>query len=93
MQIEKNRNNDNLQNYRLYRTIAESINFIVLDKYTKEDKIAEGYQSAAERCADRANVSDIIPLTFYGAGRRSLAAALGQGGSIRQPRGYGIFFV
>ncbi|MCF8054924.1 MAG: type I restriction endonuclease subunit R [Deltaproteobacteria bacterium] len=28
-----------------YKTIAESNNFIVLDKYTKEWKVAEGYQS------------------------------------------------
>ena len=28
-----------------YKTIAESNNFIVLDKYTKEWKVAESYQS------------------------------------------------
>ncbi len=28
-----------------YKTIAESKNFIVLDKYTKEWQVAESYQS------------------------------------------------
>ena len=28
-----------------YKTIAESNNFIVLDKYTKNDKVSESYQS------------------------------------------------
>jgi type I restriction enzyme R subunit len=28
-----------------YKTIAESNNFIVLDKYSPEWKVAEGYQS------------------------------------------------
>ncbi len=28
-----------------YKTIAETTNFIVLDKYTKDDKVNESYQS------------------------------------------------
>ncbi len=28
-----------------YKTIAESTNFIVLDKYTKDSKVSESYQS------------------------------------------------
>jgi hypothetical protein len=31
-----------------YKTIAESKNFIVLDKYTKEWKVAESYQSEGD---------------------------------------------
>ena len=31
-----------------YKTIAESRNFIVLDKYTKELQVNEGYQSEGE---------------------------------------------
>ncbi len=31
-----------------YQTVAESNNFIVLDKYTRQDQIAEGFQSEAD---------------------------------------------
>lgn len=31
-----------------YKTIAESNNFIVLDKYTKEWSVAESYQSESD---------------------------------------------
>ena len=31
-----------------YKTIAESKNFIVLDKYTQEWKVAESYQSEGD---------------------------------------------
>ncbi len=31
-----------------YKTIAESNNFIVLDKYSREWKVAEGYQSESD---------------------------------------------
>ena len=31
-----------------YKSIAESNNFIVLDKYTRQDQIAEGYQSEGD---------------------------------------------
>lgn len=31
-----------------YKTIAESKSFIVLDKYTREWKVAEGYQSEGD---------------------------------------------
>ena len=31
-----------------YKTIAESNNFIVLDKYTQEWKVAESYQSEGD---------------------------------------------
>ncbi|AWX14911.1 DEAD/DEAH box helicase [Mergibacter septicus] len=31
-----------------YKTIAESTNFIVLDKYTRQDQVAEGYQTEAD---------------------------------------------
>ena len=31
-----------------YKTIAESKNFIVLDKYAPEWKVAEGYQSEGD---------------------------------------------
>ena len=40
-----------------YKTIAESKNFIVLDKYTGEDKVAEGYQS--ENDLERELVQDL----------------------------------
>ena len=35
-----------------YKTIAESKNFIVLDKYTPEWKAAEGYQTEDGGCAE-----------------------------------------
>ena len=31
-----------------YKAIAESKNYIVLDKYTRQDQIAEGYQSEGD---------------------------------------------
>ncbi|MDW5308734.1 hypothetical protein R7J43_21490, partial [Acinetobacter baumannii] len=31
-----------------YKAIAESKNYIVLDKYASQDKIAEGYQSEGD---------------------------------------------
>ncbi|MGB0466491.1 MAG: hypothetical protein ACPGF7_03025 [Pontibacterium sp.] len=31
-----------------YKSIAESNHFIVLDKYTRQDQIAEGYQSESD---------------------------------------------
>lgn len=41
-----------------YKTIAESNNFIVLDKYNKEWKIAEGYQS--EDALERELIQDLV---------------------------------
>jgi len=41
-----------------YRTIAESNNFIVLDKYNKDWQIAEGYQSEAD--LERELVEDLV---------------------------------
>lgn len=40
-----------------YKTIAESNNFIVLDKYRKEWKIAESYQS--EDALERELIQDL----------------------------------
>ena len=40
-----------------YKTIAESNNFIVLDKYTKEWKVAESYQS--EDALEREFIQDL----------------------------------
>ena len=41
-----------------YKTIAESKNFIVLDKYTKEWKVAEGYQSEGD--LEREFIADLV---------------------------------
>ncbi|MCB1668615.1 MAG: type I restriction endonuclease subunit R [Pseudomonadales bacterium] len=41
-----------------YKTIAESKNFIVLDKYTKEWQVAEGYQSEAD--LERELIQDLV---------------------------------
>lgn len=41
-----------------YKTIAESNNFIVLDKYTREWKVAEGYQSESD--LEREFIQDLI---------------------------------
>ncbi|WGO99767.1 type I restriction endonuclease subunit R [Saccharophagus degradans] len=41
-----------------YKTIAESNNFIVLEKYTKEWKVAEGYQS--EDALERELIQDLV---------------------------------
>ncbi|MBN1005456.1 HsdR family type I site-specific deoxyribonuclease [Amphritea pacifica] len=41
-----------------YKTIAESNNFIVLDKYTKEWKVTESYQSEAE--LERELIEDLV---------------------------------
>lgn len=41
-----------------YKTIAESKNFIVLDKYTKELQIAEGYQSESD--LERELIQDLV---------------------------------
>ena len=41
-----------------YKTIAESKNFIVLDKYTKELQIAEGYQSEID--LERELIQDLV---------------------------------
>lgn len=41
-----------------YKTIAESNNFIVLDKYTKDDQIAENYQS--EDALERELIEDLV---------------------------------
>lgn len=41
-----------------YKTIAESNNFIVLDKYTKEWQVAEGYQSESD--LERELVEDLV---------------------------------
>ncbi len=40
-----------------YTTIAESKNFIVLDKYTKQDQVAESYQS--EDALERELIQDL----------------------------------
>ena len=40
-----------------YKTIAESKNFIVLDKYTAEWKAAEGYQT--EEALERELIQDL----------------------------------
>jgi type I restriction enzyme R subunit len=41
-----------------YKTIAESKNFIVLDKYTQEWKVAESYQS--EYDLEREFIQDLV---------------------------------
>lgn len=41
-----------------YKTIAESKNFIVLDKYTKEWQVAEGYQSESD--LERELIQDLV---------------------------------
>ena len=41
-----------------YKTIAESKNFIVLDKYTPEWKVAEGYQSESD--LEREFIQDLV---------------------------------
>jgi type I restriction enzyme R subunit len=41
-----------------YKTIAESNNFIVLDKYNKEWKVAETYQS--EDALEREFIQDLV---------------------------------
>jgi hypothetical protein len=41
-----------------YKTIAESNNFIVLDKYTREWKVAEGYQSESD--LERELIQDLV---------------------------------
>jgi type I restriction enzyme R subunit len=41
-----------------YKTIAESKNFIVLDKYTKEWQVADGYQSEAD--LERELIQDLV---------------------------------
>ncbi|MCB1659357.1 MAG: hypothetical protein KDI39_14155, partial [Pseudomonadales bacterium] len=41
-----------------YKTIIESNNFIVLDKYTKEWKVSEGYQS--EYDLEREFIQDLV---------------------------------
>ena len=41
-----------------YKTIAESRNFIVLDKYTPEWKAAEGYQT--EDALERELIQDLV---------------------------------
>jgi type I restriction enzyme R subunit len=41
-----------------YKTIVESTNFIVLDKYTKEWQVAEGYQTEAD--LERELIQDLI---------------------------------
>ena len=41
-----------------YKTIAESKNFIVLDKYTAEWKAAEGYQT--EEALERELIQDLV---------------------------------
>ena len=41
-----------------YKTIAESKNFIVLDKYTKEWQISESYQSEAD--LERELIKDLV---------------------------------
>ena len=42
-----------------YKSIAESNNFIVLDKYTRQDQIAEGYQSEGD--LERELIQDLSP--------------------------------
>lgn len=41
-----------------YKTIAESKNFIVLDKYTKHDEVAESYQSESD--LERELIQDLV---------------------------------
>ncbi|GAB3215998.1 HsdR family type I site-specific deoxyribonuclease [Pseudaeromonas pectinilytica] len=41
-----------------YKSIAESNNFIVLDKYTRQDQIAEGYQSEGD--LERELIQDLV---------------------------------
>jgi len=41
-----------------YKTIAESNNFIVLDKYNKDWKVAESYQS--EDALERELIQDLV---------------------------------
>lgn len=41
-----------------YKTIAESNNFIVLDKYSPEWKVAEGYQSESD--LERELIQDLV---------------------------------
>ena len=41
-----------------YKTIAESRNFIVLDKYTKEFQVNEGYQSEGD--LEREFIQDLV---------------------------------
>ena len=41
-----------------YKTIAESNNFIVLDKYVKEWKVEESYQS--EDALEREFIADLV---------------------------------
>ena len=71
-----------------YKTIAESKNFIVLDKYAPEWKVAEGYQSEGdlEREFGKFHIPD-EELVFPGIGRDNFAAfeqfiALKQGALI-----------
>ena len=45
-----------------YKTIAESKNFIVLDKYTPDWKVSESYQSESE--LERALIQDLINLGY-----------------------------
>lgn len=45
-----------------YKTIAESNNFIVLDKYNQDWKVAEGYQSEAD--LERVFIQDLINQGF-----------------------------
>jgi type I restriction enzyme, R subunit len=50
-----------------YKTIAESKNFIVLDKYTPDWKVAESYQTEAQLLANefaRGNCKRSMPCSF-----------------------------
>jgi len=41
-----------------YKTIAESKNFIVLDKYTKESQVCESYQTLVRKQKDNIMVAE-----------------------------------
>ena len=43
-----------------YKTIAEANNFIVLDKYTKDYQVAEGYQSEGD--LERELIQDLVKI-------------------------------
>jgi type I restriction enzyme R subunit len=45
-----------------YKSIAESNNFIVLDKYTRQDQITDGYQSEAD--LERELIQDLSNCVF-----------------------------
>ncbi len=45
-----------------YKTIAGSKNFIVLDRYTKESQVCEGYQTEGD--LERELIADLINQGF-----------------------------